>query len=873
MSRILNPYCRSFISQSGRGERDGDKLAPTVQKCFTEAEAALLHLQQNIDIPEINLVVNPHILDAIEKARKENRHATMDDLREIVEDTNFLNALQAGCNRWVKEIRKVTQLERDPSSGTSLQEMTFWLNLERALLKIAQKRDGEEVTLTLEALKCGKLFHATVSFDSDTGLKQKLAVVQDYNTLMKDFPLSELVSASDVPKLTHAIAGIFLPLQRALRLVEAISRVLNSQLLKALSSYSLMHVPIVEFNDIMSQCQALFSKRDDEYDKFIALLRDINKKKRDDPSKLSWKVTAVHKRLEQRLTQIFQFRKQHEQFRTVIERVLRPVGNSSSRSKKEFMVDSTEGEKSPDEQVDIAYEILKNVEFLDVDSPAWENAFKRYEDQIGVVETAITTRLKGQLESSRNSNEMFSIFSRYNALFIRPRIREAIYEYQTRLNNRVKDDINKLQERFTKARVEQVVKIMQTAGLPPFSAKIMWIRNFERQLQRYMKRVEDVLGKQWENHVDGRQLKADGDNFQVKLNTQPMFEDWVETVQSQNWVLPNKILTVDRMQVDGRMQLQLKVNYNLDSLVLYKEVSHFFNYGIPCSVESATLGWVSYKVDQYQLKLAETVNTYQERCEELLNVVRNVNADLIVLKSCRYDKDIIENLLTSIQKGIVQLSLGNYSNLAQWVNTLDRQIKAILARRVEDAIRVWTLVFSQSEEVEELRERQVVLPHVKNVVVELCMTAQTLYISPSTRKTREKILEQLYEWHSVCTAQTRISVKRFQMVMNEEIEPETYHNISNVMPEGQACLEKAYDCVNGIMMDLEEYLSEWLSYQSLWVLQSEQLFETLGTSLSKWMKTLMEIRKGRLVFDTQDTRKVIFPVTVEYGKAQQKILF
>lgn len=75
MSRLLNPYCKSFIGQSGRGERDGDKLAPTVQKCFTEAEAALLHLQQNIDIPEINLVVNQHILDAIEQAGKENRRA------------------------------------------------------------------------------------------------------------------------------------------------------------------------------------------------------------------------------------------------------------------------------------------------------------------------------------------------------------------------------------------------------------------------------------------------------------------------------------------------------------------------------------------------------------------------------------------------------------------------------------------------------------------------------------------------------------------------------------------------------------------------------------------------------------------------------
>lgn len=64
---------------------------------------------------------------------------------------------------------KVTKLDRDAGSGTSLQEMTFWLNLERALQKIAQKRESDEVTLTLEALKCGKRFHATVSFDADTG--------------------------------------------------------------------------------------------------------------------------------------------------------------------------------------------------------------------------------------------------------------------------------------------------------------------------------------------------------------------------------------------------------------------------------------------------------------------------------------------------------------------------------------------------------------------------------------------------------------------------------------------------------------------------------------------------------------------------------
>lgn len=63
----------------------------------------------------------------------------------------------------------MTKLDRDPASGTALQEISFWLNLERALYRIQEKRESPEVLLTLDILKHGKRFHATVSFDTDTG--------------------------------------------------------------------------------------------------------------------------------------------------------------------------------------------------------------------------------------------------------------------------------------------------------------------------------------------------------------------------------------------------------------------------------------------------------------------------------------------------------------------------------------------------------------------------------------------------------------------------------------------------------------------------------------------------------------------------------
>ena len=43
--------------------------------------------------------------------------------------------------------------------------------------------------------------------------------------------------------------------------------------------------------------------------------------------------------------------------------------------------------------------------------------------------------------TAKNANEMFRIFSRFNALFVRPHIRGAIREYQTQLIQRVKVNV------------------------------------------------------------------------------------------------------------------------------------------------------------------------------------------------------------------------------------------------------------------------------------------------------------------------------------------------------------------------------------------------------------------------------------------------
>lgn len=94
-----------------------------------------------------------------------------------------------------------------------------------------------------------------------------METVNDYNPLMKDFPLNDLLSATELDKIRQALVAIFThlrkirntkyPIQRALRLVEAISRDLSSQLLKVLGTRKLMHVAYEEFEKVSLQWQLL----------------------------------------------------------------------------------------------------------------------------------------------------------------------------------------------------------------------------------------------------------------------------------------------------------------------------------------------------------------------------------------------------------------------------------------------------------------------------------------------------------------------------------------------------------------------------------------------------------------------------------------
>ena len=90
---------------------------------------------------------------------------------------------------------------------------------------------------------------------------------------------------------------------------------------------------------------------------------------------------------------------------------------------------------------------------------------------------------------------------------MRPHIRSAIREFQTQLIERVKADIQELQTvYFDEEVVANAHRFTSFYDIPEFSGKVMWLKQIESQLNLNIKRVEDVLGDQWANHVEGALL-------------------------------------------------------------------------------------------------------------------------------------------------------------------------------------------------------------------------------------------------------------------------------------------------------------------------------------------------------------------------------
>lgn len=962
----------------GRSDVEAKTGIPVTKKKIAELELALLHLQQNIEIPDLILPLHPMVQNAVDEASARNTRPTVEFIpAALLQDSTFLNNLQSIVNGWIKSIQTITKMSRDPSSGTATQEINFWLSMESALEGIEAQLRSEGVGLTMDILRTAKRFQATVSFSADTGLKEATEKVQKYNQLMRDFPLDELLSATSLPKIQDAIGLIFghlnkklricpYPIRRALPLVEAISADLDTQLHSLLYGRSLMHLDYREFKNLMATADSIWRTWDENVKEFTNVAREVTRRRNE--KFIPIKISPKHADLQARLKYVNTFRDNHEQLQKTIVNVLGSKSGETDGASNGVVLVEEMGDVDAVEEVQQAYAALNNVDLLDVSpegTQIWVQAEITYNERTSRVENSIIARLRDRLATAKTANEMFRVFSKFNALFVRPKIRGAITEYQTQLIDNVKHDISSLHERFKQQYGHSEAHAMaQLRDLPPVSGAIIWARQIERQLDGYMKRVEDVLGNDWALHSEGQKLQSESSLFRKKLDTRPIFEAWLHDVKRKQISIAGRLFNINKIR-SANYALELAVNFDPQVIALFKETRNllWLNYAVPHQINNVSkeakrvypyavslmesvrtfaqtsrqisemsdvsillsgyqndvqaliskgvpLKWESFvhsydihlkqssylsngsadhavsgrsesKHVQFVREFAASVSLLQNKTATLGSINITVQKSLAEFEICPYDSTSFEALLEKIQMAVDQLNLENYVNLSYWVREMNERIKTTLLVRLRQAIEAWIETF-EDERIEGVNDasrrkrlsgatgqRNDQAPQLKRLVHEISMRNQVIYLDPPLEFARASWFSQLHDWLGVVCNLRKVKASRYEMSLSAVNNTEArFTELSGSCADN---LSRVYTSIEAKLQGIGVYVDKWLQFQSLWDLQSEQVYEILGEQLSKWLQLLQEIRKTRSTFDTTEVSRSFGHLTIDYDQVQTKV--
>jgi dynein heavy chain 1 len=934
------------------------KETNVLQDKIRELDVAIGQSQRSARLPHVQLQVDP-VIEQVASSLKSTNNLDWQvlGLADKLTDDDVLNRLQSGVSQWITHIRKLTVLPKTTpfpmiaeETNADLEEIAFWNQLNQELISIQQQLSSPGVEVTLALLREAKRFVATLALENNTGLEQALGVAQDVEHFLKSYPVVDFQAARDFEKVSMATNAIFdhLPkvrqsryysLERSAQLLEAttltLRRSMESILHEQFSNFLFMDFKEFE-NKVRFPTQDVFVQFEDRWEQFKEFFLDqARRRKIPNPAKILEQIVLHHTPLANRLDQVHEFRSNHERLREVVHQVLQ----------------DDDDEQGAIQTVESAPRLIfSSLDLLDLGQggqKALESALEEYDLQMDAMEERLAKLLRDKLTACQDAEDMFRVFARFNPLLTRTRVRVAVKEFQVQLIATVAQAVQKLQSKFTlKYESSSAARIARLRGIPQISGKILWAKQMERQVNALMERMGDVLGPNWGQQLEGRQLRKSGDELLAKLDAKSFFRSWVAEWEKDLTVHASSRLhsypVVIEMNRDN--ELFAKVNFDEKSEMLFKEIRHLkwlgFGNDVPKTLSMVSdeasqrypfgvaiktalrsyqavrslittnleplvmpqllevreiiseafdvklhtstaiakkrrIRWDSPNLSEWVARLSDSVTKLEERVEQLLHTCDCVESAIRKLETVEYSSTSIREVLESIQKSIDEMSMSGYSDLAVWVRSVDDRLAVVLAGRLKTALEGWALTFAANTENEKADgddgspNRENI--KIASISVDILLRNQEISAVPAVPTVRSLYLNKLHEFIGVVCDLSRPNSSRFEVfgsgAMGESTD-RTFRRLIGMVP--RKVIASAYRVIEERVVDVSDFIDQWLAYQTLWDTQISDVAATVGKDISKWQALLVESAEARSALDLSATTAEFGPISVKYNKVQSQ---
>ncbi len=827
-------------------------------------------------------------------------------------------------NQWTASLRRATRtprLESMPSSGSAADEMRFWEEAENVLSQAEARLTSPPCAATLELLRRAKRFHATQPLDAElAALRAALERARSYRGLTRGFPADGVAGATSLAELAAAVRAVFehmkkvrkatqYPLARYVRLGEAVSRDMVARARALLAQAPLLAMPYEDFVAQVEQpFNALLEAWKQEFSVFGMFLSELRNRQDRQERTVAIYSDEHHVELAERVAALAAFRRQHDE----LQRVVR---------------DSLGAALLGDVQAAYAEAQLRSGMDL-LSAEAMRDMLAAYGARIDRVEQRVVALLRASLSTAHSAADMFAFFSQYNALFVRPRIRNAIAEYQDVLLGQVRADIEELGARLRSGYASSPECLLDSLhDTPPVAGAVVWARQLQYQLEGLMKRLEDVLGPGWTANMDGKKLKQEGDALREKLDTEPLFREWTEQTKlaletsstGSDHRVSGFVLAVNRRGKDH----VLSVAFDERLIVLFKEVrnlgwlgfrvlfsitllsssvrqvyphvvtlrQHVRIYNGCCSRAEAMpqvrllvaaahracqtvvagavrLKWTALsKLPPLVASLGAAVTTFKAALAQASEASEAVEDALAALQKCPYTAVDLSRHVAAVQKQCDALDLAGLSNLQAWTRELQQRVEQVLGERLAQALDAFAASLESSSDAAGF-------PPLEECSFAIVVRNGSMVLEPPLAEARAQLLRQLSARMHTVVRLAPLQAGRYNLdaTATAASAADLSHLLSRV-PTATLC--RAYRLVEEKMKLSSDHVQQWLRYQGLWDMDHQTVYAKVGSDQTQWQQLLQQIKSSRSLFEgTGSTDKEavsLWPIRVDTSTVRASV--
>lgn len=454
---------RGLIKHKSAGDGAEASAIKEILDKLRELEVKLMETQDDAKLPDVSLEPIAEIaawLDTLNDAQKKEivechrkQKYDLDVPEHLKNNSSVVKKLLRRTRDWKDNITSVSRRSK-PSQGrnaTVQQEIKFWRAKQAALDQVEDQLMTVEVCASLLVLIANKHRVQARAFADGVQVNDAKREVQLHLDLLATFPIKDKVLVTKVSEIYEEINDIFkhldqfkknnnYPVQRLASLARSSAKDISNQLISVLSR-DIMIIKYTTFNAYYNESDRLFRSFSNKYTKLRSDLRQRELTqggaRRMHGVRDQWhreQETELNQ-LEKRVESIRKIRKGHAEIVKVID--------STFNNSKDAEVLADERKKISD-----AYTVFRKLDVLRAPANEWEKCVQEYEYKIQEVEKEIKMMIREAMEHASTPREMFRVCEKYNKLFVRDIIRDAVWEFQEELVKNVDQEVIQLQKRY-----------------------------------------------------------------------------------------------------------------------------------------------------------------------------------------------------------------------------------------------------------------------------------------------------------------------------------------------------------------------------------------------------------------------------------------